>query len=109
MTVSSGSPTIRGVAMIDPEKIKINSQSPPVVIEEIRIDGQSEVHRACNQLCRVEIELPPGKTRLDFFYTAPSFVAPEKVRFKYMLEGFDQDWVDSRHSPHRLLHESAPG
>jgi hypothetical protein len=39
--------------------------------------------------------LPPGATRFDLYYTAPSFVAPEKVRFKYRLEGFDKDWIDS--------------
>lgn len=81
-------PTIKGVAMIDPERIKINSQPPPVVIEQIRIDDQSITPAD-------RIELPSGATRLDFYFTAPSFVAPEKVRFKYRLEGFDKDWIDS--------------
>jgi signal transduction histidine kinase len=81
-------PTIRGVAMIDPERIKTNSQPPPVVIEQIRIDDKPIVPSN-------RIELPPGTTRFDLYYTAPSFVAPEKVRFKYKLEGFDKDWVDS--------------
>ncbi len=81
-------PTIKGVAMIDPERIKINSQPPPVVIEQISIDDQSIAPGD-------GIELAPGTTRLDLYYTAPSFVAPEKVRFKYKLEGFDTDWVDS--------------
>ncbi|HEV7684291.1 MAG TPA: two-component regulator propeller domain-containing protein [Pyrinomonadaceae bacterium] len=81
-------PTIKGVAMIDPERIKINSQPPPVVIEQIRIDDQSITPGD-------RVELPSGATRLDFYFTAPSFVAPEKVRFKYRLEGFDKDWIDS--------------
>jgi ligand-binding sensor domain-containing protein/signal transduction histidine kinase len=79
--------TIKGVAMIDPERIKLNDQPPPVAIEQIRVDDES-ISPAQT------IELPPGKSRLDFYYTAPSFVAPEKVRFKYKLEGFDSDWVD---------------
>ena len=79
--------TIRGVAIIDPQRIKINEQPPPVVIEEIRIDDQSIA-------AGEKIELPPGKSRFDFYYSAPSFVAAEKVRFKYKLEGFDRDWVD---------------
>lgn len=80
--------TIKGVAMIDPEKISINNQPPPVVIEQLRIDYQS--------IDPIEkTEIPPGKSRFDFYYTAPSFVAPEKVRFKYKLEGFDPDWIDS--------------
>jgi signal transduction histidine kinase len=79
--------TIKGVAMIDPEKIKINEQPPPVTVEQVRIDDESMAPAQ-------KIELPPGKTRFDFYYTAPSFVAPEKVRFKYKLEGFDNEWVE---------------
>jgi ligand-binding sensor domain-containing protein/signal transduction histidine kinase len=80
--------TIKGLAMIDPEKIRLNDQPPPVAIEEIRADDES-ISPAQT------IELGPGKSRLDFYYTGLSFVAPEKVRFKYKLEGFDKDWVDS--------------
>src|SRR3989449_36473 len=79
--------TIKGVAMIDPEKIKLNDQPPPVAIEEIRVDDES-IRPAQT------IELGPGKSRLDFYYTALSFVASEKVSFKYKLEGLDSDWVD---------------
>ena len=81
-------PTLKGVAMIDPERIKTNSQAPPVVIEQIRIDEKSFAPSD-------RLELPAGTTRFDLYYTAPSFVAPEKVRFKYKLEGFDTDWIDS--------------
>jgi ligand-binding sensor domain-containing protein/signal transduction histidine kinase len=81
-------PTIKGVAMIDPERIKTNAQPPPVVIEQIRIDDKSFAPTD-------RLQLPPGTTRFDLYYTAPSFVAPERVRFKYKLEGFDKDWIDS--------------
>jgi signal transduction histidine kinase len=81
-------PTIKGVAMIDPERLKTNSHAPPVVIEQIRIDDQSFAPSE-------RFELPAGTTRFDLDFTAPSFVAPEKVRFKYKLEGFDKDWIDS--------------
>ncbi len=79
--------TIKGLAMIDPEKIRLNDQPPPVAIEQIRVDDESIAPAQ-------RIELAPGKSRLDFYYTALSFVAPEKVKFKYKLEGFDSDWVD---------------
>ncbi len=81
-------PTIRGVATIDPARMKTNSHAPPVVIEQIRIDDKSFAPSE-------RLELPAGTTRFDLYYTAPSFVAPEKVRFKYKLEGFDKDWIDS--------------
>ncbi len=81
-------PTIKGIAMIDPERIKTNSHAPPVVIEQILIDDKFFAPSE-------RFELPAGTTRFDLYYTAPSFVAPEKVRFKYKLEGFDTDWIDS--------------
>jgi hypothetical protein len=34
------------------------------------------------------------KGELEFHYTAPSFTMPEKIKFKYKLEGFDDDWVE---------------
>lgn len=79
--------TIKGVALIDPANIHVNRQPPPVAIEEIRVDDRPV---ALDQ----EIALSPGTTRLDFYYAALSFVAPDRVRFKYKLEGFDPGWID---------------
>ncbi|HXG92539.1 MAG TPA: two-component regulator propeller domain-containing protein [Blastocatellia bacterium] len=81
-------PTIKGVAAIDPENIKTNRLPPPVVIEQVIVDNQ-----------RVDpskrIELAAGTDRLEFHYAGLSFIAPEKVRYKYKLEGFDRDWIDA--------------
>jgi ligand-binding sensor domain-containing protein/signal transduction histidine kinase len=79
--------TIKGVATIDPEHLASNEQPPPTAIEQFRVDGEP-VAAAPN------LELAPGKTRFDFYYAGLSFVAPEKVRYKYRLIGFDKDWVD---------------
>ena len=79
--------TIKGVAMIDPRGVARNEQPPPVVVEQALFDGEpaAAVPRAV---------LPPGTSRFDFHYAGLSFVAPEKVRYRYKLEGFDRDWVD---------------
>jgi ligand-binding sensor domain-containing protein len=79
--------TIKGIAMIDPQAARINDQPPPVAIEGAVVDGEPI---RLNE----RVELSPGKERYEFYYTALSLVAPEKVRFKYMLEGFDKDWVE---------------
>jgi two-component sensor histidine kinase len=79
--------TIKGIAMIDPANIQTNREVPPVVIEEVRVDDRS-VNAGS------EIKLEPDTTRLDFYFSALSFVAPDKVRFKYKLEGFDPDWIE---------------
>jgi ligand-binding sensor domain-containing protein/signal transduction histidine kinase len=79
--------TIKGVAMIDPARIHYNKEPPPIVIEQVRIDDRPVA-------LTEGIQLSPGTNRLDFYFAALSFVAPDKVRFKYKLEGFDPDWID---------------
>jgi len=78
-------PTGKGVVMIDPEAIKINPLPPTVIIEAVKIDDKS-----IN--AQKYADVPPGRGELTFEFTALSFLAPEKVRFKYKLEGFDPDW-----------------
>ena len=82
-------PTIEGVAVIDPQNIKINELPPPVLIEGLVADGKAANLQSL-------ISLSPGTEKLEFKYTGLSYVAPEKVKFVYMLEGFDKDWVDAR-------------
>jgi hypothetical protein len=42
-----------------------------------------------------EVRIPPGAKEIEFHYTALSLAVPERVRFKYRLEGYDEDWVDA--------------
>jgi PAS domain S-box-containing protein len=81
-------PTIKGLAIIDPAHLKINPLPPPVAIEQVVIDDRkySPTHSA---------RISPGKGKLEFEFAALSFVAPEKIRFKYKLEGFDKEWTDA--------------
>ena len=80
--------TIKGIAMIDPGNTQFNREVPPVAIEQIRIDDQPLTANG-------NVQFSPATTRLEFYYTALSFVAPDKVKFKYKLEGFDPDWIDA--------------
>lgn len=79
--------TIKGLAVIDPEHIPLNTSPPPIAIEQLFVDNQSIP-------LTQKVTLSPGIARLDFYFTALSFIAPENVRFKYKLEGFDDDWID---------------
>jgi hypothetical protein len=81
-------PTLKGVAVIDPQNVQINRLLPPVLIEQVLVDGQPLA-------LRQQTACPPGKGQLEFHYTGLSFVAPERVKFKYKLEGFDRDWIDA--------------
>ncbi len=77
----------RLLQMIDPDHIKENVIPPPVHIEQILADRK--VYAPLDHL-----RLPPLTRDLQVDYTAPSFVAPQKVRFRYMLEGHDRGWQE---------------
>jgi len=81
-------PTSKGVATIDPAAIKTNDIKPPVYIETILLDGQPIDFG--NQ-----IKIKPGVKRIEFHYTAPSFIDPGRVKFKCRLTGYDDRWVDA--------------
>ena len=74
-----------GVSVIDPHHLAFNERPPPVHIE--RVTADDKIYDATNGL-----RLPARLRDLSIDYTAFSFVAPEKVRFRYMLEGQDPDW-----------------
>ncbi|HZR29416.1 MAG TPA: two-component regulator propeller domain-containing protein, partial [Terriglobales bacterium] len=78
----------KGVSVADPQRLSMNTLPPPVHIEEVNID---QYPFAPGQTA----EVPPGRGDLEFHYTGLSLLAPEKVRFKYKLEGYDRDWIDA--------------
>ena len=74
-----------GVCMIDPRQFPVNNVPPPVHIEQIEADGKKyDLRRGMG------LPALTGRVRID--YTALSLVAPERVHFKYKLEGQDRDW-----------------
>lgn len=94
--------TVRGIVMIDPKQ-QTDLSAPPIVrLEEILVDGQSQSFPAgparsvrADGTQRAALSIPPGRQRFEFHYMALCFSAPEKVRFRYRLEGLDRDWVEA--------------
>lgn len=76
-----------GVSVIDPHRLPYNALPPPVHIEQVVADGRA--YMPANGL-----RLPPRVRDVSIDYTALSLVAPEKVHFKYMLEGQDPEWKE---------------
>jgi signal transduction histidine kinase/ligand-binding sensor domain-containing protein len=73
---------------IDPGHLRHNSIAPPVHIEAVKADGK-------DYLPRENLRLLPLVRNLEIDYTALSFVLPQKVRFRYRLEGHDTDWREA--------------
>ena len=80
--------TSRGVVAFDPAAIPRNYRPPPLNLERVLVDGVAWPDH-------VAIQLPPDYRKLEFHYTAPSFAAPEKVMFRRLLLGFDEDWLEA--------------
>lgn len=80
-------PTIRGVAVCDPGKAVINRKPPPVIIEKIVVDNRP---LELNQ----KLVIAPGVGNFEFHYTGLSFVKPERMRFRFKMEGLDAHWKD---------------
>jgi signal transduction histidine kinase/ligand-binding sensor domain-containing protein len=88
-------PTSRGPAVVDPANVRTNPLAPPVVIEEMLVDGVSSPVPSHRPNQPETLRIPPGRQRFEFRFTALSFVAPERVRFKYRLENLEQEWVEA--------------
>jgi len=80
--------SMKGVVLVDPSRLSSSSFVPPVQIEKIVINKRE-------QPIGVDSQMPLGNGEVEIHYAALSFIAPEKLRFKYKLEGFDREWVDA--------------
>jgi len=91
-----------GTSVIDPRNLRFNKVSPPVHVEQITADGKTYAPTA-------GLMLPPRIRNLWIDYTALSLVAPEKVRFRFKLEGQDQDWREVVNDRQVQYSNLAPG
>ncbi len=81
--------TRKGVAIANPTERFDAHAPPPVVIERFTVDDT--VWTSAGQ----ETKIPPGHVRYAFEYAALSYFAPSKVRYRYILEGFDKQWTQA--------------
>lgn len=80
--------TTSGLVVIDPNRLVTDNVAPPVAITAVLINGgRADTQRA--------LQLKPFEKNLEIRYAGLSFVSPEKVAFRYMLEGFDRSWTDA--------------
>jgi len=85
--------TGEGIQVIDPHHLAFNNVPPPLHIEQIVADRKNYWQNITGTAVS-NLRLPARTRDLTINYTALSLVAPEKVHFKYMLEGQDRDWKE---------------
>jgi ligand-binding sensor domain-containing protein/signal transduction histidine kinase len=81
-------PCPQGLVMVDPKRAARAGSPPPVHIEQVRVNGG-------DYNLRHPAAVLPGKGELEVQYTAPAFIAPEKMQYRYRLEGFESGWTEA--------------
>ena len=75
-----------GMTVIDPSSLPLSHRPPPPVIDGIMADGRRvSADRG--------LSLPAGTSNLQIEFGTVSLSSSSKLRFRYMLEGFDDEWV----------------
>jgi ligand-binding sensor domain-containing protein/signal transduction histidine kinase len=92
----------RGISVVDPARLRSNSAPAIVHVQTILADGspiglQRSVH------------IPGGHQRITFDYTGLSLSVPERVRFRYQLDGFDHSWSEPAASREAVYTNLSPG
>lgn len=81
-------PTIDGLAMVDAASYRHHGDGPPVTIQRLVTEEQSLT-------LQPKVRLETGIRNVEIHYTGLSLKAPEKLRFRYRLEGYDTHWIEA--------------
>ncbi|MCW1924002.1 histidine kinase [Luteolibacter arcticus] len=77
----------KGLVIADPARQTRTRKSPRVHIEKLLVDNKS--------VALDTARLPSAARKREFIFTAPTFISPEKVRFRYRLDPFESEWNDA--------------
>jgi diguanylate cyclase (GGDEF)-like protein len=82
-------PSLRGVVIVDPERLPDSGRPPAVRVEEFAIDGQWQARPPG------PLQLPAGSPPLTFRYAADTVLNAERVRFRFQMLGLSERWIDA--------------
>jgi len=75
-----------GIVAVDPARLKPARLPPPVQVERLTADGHPF------EWTGTGTTLPPRPRLVQLAYTAVNFNGPTRLRFRFRLDGYDQDW-----------------
>jgi len=94
--------TTAGVVTVDPAHSDVRSISPVPVIEQVRFNRRVVPYAQ-------GVTVGPGGGDLEIQFTAPDFVAPDRLHFRYRLRGFDAEWTDAADRRDAMYTRLPPG
>ena len=81
--------TPKGLVQVDPAHFPVNTVPPPLALVRFAVD---DIDQPLNDNA---LKISAGHNHFQFDYAGLSFTAPQKVHYRYMLEGFDHQWTDA--------------
>jgi len=96
--------TNRGALEIAPQAKRLTTEPPRVIIEEMLLCGKHVPLRK-----GVVPVVPPRSRQFEIRYTVPRFLAPERLQFRYRLEGFDEEWTNAGNTRSAIFARLPPG
>lgn len=94
--------TYKGVISIDPASVKLETNPPPVVVDEILLDDQPVPFRKA-------VKIPAKTRKLEVRLSVIHFSAPSQVKIRHWLENFDSTWVDAENQRSFTYPKLPPG
>lgn len=88
-----------GLNIFDPTDLVDDLYVPIVNFSDLQINNKSTIPGAEDGILSVpiwntkEITLPYSKDFIKINFTSLNYINPEKIRYNYILEGFDNEWV----------------
>jgi len=104
-----------GISFFHPQKIRINPIAPKAIIHAISINNQlvkpgDKTSILGQSICTSEeIKLKYDQNSLTFYIVANNYLNPEKNKFSYILENYDEDWISSHNGGLATYTKIPPG
>jgi signal transduction histidine kinase len=94
--------TTHGLSVVNPDRIAVNSLPALLRVDTVTVDGN---------IVNLEqpIRVPPGQQRIAFHYVGLSLANPERVRYRYRLDGFDRRWSEAVSNREATFANLSPG
>ena len=77
----------RGISVVDPARLTRNSAPAIAHIQGVSADGRPVAIAG-------KVQIPGGRQRITFSYVGLSLSAPDRIHYRYQLEGYDHGWSD---------------
>jgi ligand-binding sensor domain-containing protein/signal transduction histidine kinase len=92
----------RGLSVVDPDRASGNSSAALVQVETIMVDGNAVD-------AKLPVRISSASRRITFDYAGLSLSNPERVRYRYRLDGFDHDWSEPTTTKTAIYTNLSPG